>query len=196
MTNATNATNATTLHVKGSAMNARLRFVRERYGDVGLMSLLAEVSPATRAVLEGNVLPQAWVPFTAFVELGEVLDRLYGRGDLQLCVTLGRYAAEVNLPTLYKLFYRLGSPLYIFRRAAQLWSVHYDSGQLAAMELGDRAARLEIVGFASPHRVHCLSVLGWATRSIELSGGTVVSADEERCRARGDDTCEMAVRWR
>ncbi len=162
MTNATNATNATTLHVKGSAMNARLRFVRERYGDVGLMSLLAEVSPATRAVLEGNVLPQAWVPFTA----------------------------------LYKLFYRLGSPLYIFRRAAQLWSVHYDSGQLAAMELGDRAARLEIVGFASPHRVHCLSVLGWATRSIELSGGTVVSADEERCRARGDDTCEMAVRWR
>jgi hypothetical protein len=183
-------------NVKGAAITARVRFVRERHGPEGLDRVLGEVKPPTRAVLEGHVLPQAWVPFEVFVDVCATIDRLFGKGDLALCVELGRYAAEVNLPTLYRIFYRLGNPQYIFRRAAQLWSVHYDSGQLAAMEAGDRIARLEIIDFAEPHRVHCLSVLGWATRSIELSGGTVLSAQEDRCRARGEETCEMLLRWK
>lgn len=183
-------------NVKGAAVTARLRFVRERHGEDGVRRLIDEVPAATRAVLAGRVLPQEWVPYDVFVDLGVAADRLFGRGDLALCYEMGRYAAEVNLPTLYRIFYRLGNPLYIFRRAAQLWSVHYDSGRLAALEEGRGRARIEIVGFERPHRVHCLSVLGWATRSIELSGGVVVSAEEERCRARGDESCEMVAIWR
>ena len=47
---------------------------------------------------------------------------------------MGRFAADVNLPTLYRIFDRLGSPQFILRKAAQLWSVHYDSGKLATIE--------------------------------------------------------------
>ena len=183
-------------NVKGASITARLRFVRERHGEDGLRRLLDAVPATTRAALERRVLPQEWVPYDVFVEMGVAADRLFGTGDLAVCQELGRYSAEVNLPTLYRLFYRLGSPLYIFRRAAQLWGVHYDSGQLAAMEEGPGCARLEILGFERPHRVHCLAVVGWATRSVELSGGTVLSAVEERCRARGDETCEMVARWK
>lgn len=183
-------------NVKGAAVTARLRYVRERHGEDGTRRLLDEVPTGVRAALKERILPQEWVPYDVFVELGAAADRLFGRGDLALCYELGRYAAEVNLPTLYKLFYRLGSPLYIFRKAAQLWSVHYDAGQLAAMEEGKNGARLEIIGFDRPHRVHCLSVLGWAARSVELSGGLVLVAEEERCRARGDETCELVVKWR
>jgi hypothetical protein len=183
-------------NVKGAAITARLRFVRERHGDAGLRRLLDEVSPAARAALDARVLPQAWVPYDHFVEVAVTADRLFGRGDLALCQEMGRHAAEVNLPTLYRIFYRLGSVQYILRKAAQLWSVHYDSGQLAAMEEGAGATRLEIVAFERPHRAHCLSVLGWAARSIELSGGTVLKAEEERCRTRGDESCEIVLRWR
>ncbi len=183
-------------NVKGAAITARIRFVRERYGEDGLARLLAEMPKGSRTVLEARVLPQAWIPYDVFVDLGATADRLFGRGDLALCYEMAGFAADVNLPTLYRLFYRIGSPQYIFRRAAQLWNVHYDSGQLAAMEAGRDAARLEIVGFDRPTSVHCLSVLGWAARSIELSGGVVLSAEEERCRARGDETCELVARWR
>jgi hypothetical protein len=183
-------------NVKGAAITARLRFVRERHGDAGLRRLLDELTPHARAAFDAPVLPQAWVPYDFFVDLGVTADRLFGRGDLALCQEMGRHAAEVNLPTLYRIFYRLGSVQYILRKAAQLWSVHYDSGQLAAFEEGTNGARLEIVGFERPHRVHCLSVLGWAARSIELSGGVLLEAEEERCRTRGDETCELTVRWR
>jgi hypothetical protein len=183
-------------NVKGATITARLRFVRERHGEDGVRRLLGEVRPSSLAALAARVLPQEWVSYDVFVDLGITADRLFGRGDLALCYEMGRYAAEVNLPTLYRLFYRIGNPQFILRRAAQLWSVHYDSGRLAAMEEGTGTARLEIVGFERPHRVHCLSVLGWATRSIELSGGIVISADEQSCRARGDETCELVATWR
>jgi hypothetical protein len=183
-------------NVKGSAVTARLRYVRERHGEEAVQRLLDQLPAGTRATLEGRVLPQAWVPYEVFVDVNVAVDRIFGKGDLSLCFELGRYAAEVNLPTLYRLFYRFGSPLYIFRRAAQLWSIHYDSGQLAAMEAGSNVARLEIIDFERPHRVHCLSVLGWASRSVELSGGVVLAAEEARCRTRGDETCEMVVAWR
>jgi len=184
-------------NVKGAAVTARLRYVRERHGEAGLARLLAEVPADVRAVLEAHVLAQAWVPFDAFLALCVAADRLFGRGDLALCYDLGRYAAEVDLPTVYRIFYRLGSVQYIFRKAAQLWNLHYDSGKLAAMDEGSGKARLEIVGFDHPHRVHCLSVLGWAARSVELSGGEMLRAEEERCRVRdGAETCEIVLRWR
>jgi hypothetical protein len=182
--------------VKGAAITARVRFVRERYGPEGYARLVAEAQPATRTLLEGNVLPSAWVPYEAFVDLGATVDRLFGRGDLALCLEMGRFAAEVNLPTLYRLFYRVGSTHYILRKAAQLWGLHYDSGRLAVVEEGDRGVRLEVVDYAEPNRVHCLAVLGWATRSVELSGNVIVLSEEAACRARGDESCEIVLRWR
>jgi hypothetical protein len=183
-------------NVKGAAISARLQFVRERHGEAGLARLLDALPEAERRVLDNRVLSHAWAPFEVFVEVAKTADRLFGQGDLALCTEMARYAAEVNLPTLYRLFYRLGSPQYILRKAAQLWSVHYDSGKLVVIEEGQGKVRLEIVDFESPHRVHCLSVLGWAARSVELSGGHVLYAEEERCRARGDETCELLLRWR
>ena len=49
--------------------------------------------------------------------------------------------------------------------------MHYTSGKLTPIEERAGAIRFEIEGFAEPHRAHCMSVLGWAARSIELSGG-------------------------
>jgi hypothetical protein len=181
--------------VKGAAINARLRFVRENHGEAGVKRVVQALPPEHRATLEANVLAQAWAPFDLFVVLSVTIDRLFGRGDLSMCQEMGRYAAEVNLPTLYRLFYKLGNPGFILRKAAQLWSVHYDTGKLVAIEEGRGAARLEIVDFATPHRAHCLSVLGWAARSVELSGGAVKRAEEERCRTRGDEVCALVLNW-
>ena len=53
----------------------------------------------------------------------------------------------------------------------RLWSAHYDSGYLEVFTRGPRSAILRVRGFATPDEVHCLSVIGWCERSIELSGG-------------------------
>src|SRR5262249_29153922 len=124
-------------NVKGAAIAARLRFVRERYGDAGFKRLIAALAPGDQDLLEARVLPQAWVPYELFIEVNVHADQQFGRGDLALCYEMGQYAAEVNLPSIYRLFYRFGSPAFVLSKAARLWSVHYDSGALGAHDDGD-----------------------------------------------------------
>jgi hypothetical protein len=187
------------VHIKGSAVTARLRFVRELYGEPGVRRLKEALTPASRKRIEDKVMPHDWVPLPMFVEMCTEIDRLYGKGDLQLCRELGRFAAKVNLPTLYRIFYALGSPRFIISRAVRVWEVHYDSGKIdAAFEAKPpiEIATLTLRDFATPTPVHCLSVLGWVERSVELSGGEIVEAFERTCRTRGDDACRFVVRYR
>ncbi|MBZ0117744.1 MAG: hypothetical protein K8H88_12150 [Sandaracinaceae bacterium] len=181
--------------VKGSAITARIRFIRERSSEDTLRSIRAQLAPEHQALLAKGVQPHEWVPFELFVALSVEIDRVLGTGDLALCRELGAYAARVNLPTLYRIFYRIGSLSFILEKAARLWSVHYGSGRME-VETGDRLARLRIVGFDTPHRAHCLSVLGWAESSAQQSGVTVTRAEEIRCRTRGDEICELALEWK
>lgn len=181
--------------VKGSTVTARLQYLESKFGRDAKTRIVASLKPEHRRVLEDGVLPHQWVPFELFVDLNVEIDRVHGNGDLALCEEMGAHGAEANLPTLYRVFYKLGTPMFIFRKAARLWEVHYDSGRLVPLQEGPTTVRLKIIDFETPHRSHCLSVLGWATRSIELSGAKVTERSEARCRTRGDNACELVATW-
>jgi hypothetical protein len=101
----------------------------------------------------------------------------------------------MNLTTIYRLFYKLGSVHWILGRGVRLWSAHYDSGFCEIAPRGAKAAEIRIRGFATPDRTHCLSVLGWIERSIELSGGTRTVVEETACRMRDDEYCQLDAKW-
>jgi hypothetical protein len=183
-------------HVKGSAIASRLRFVREHYGEAGIERLFEQLSPDDRTVVRGHILPTEWISYDLFVAINTAADRLFGKGDLQLCVEMGRYGAKTNLPTIYRLFYRFGTPMFVFRKAAQIWNVHYDSGQIIPVEDERGRIKLSIQNFARPHRAHCLSVLGWAAGSIELAGSTVTLANESACRTQGAPACDLVLQFK
>lgn len=182
-------------NVKGSAIASRALWVRLHHGEEGFARLNAALTPATRATLVEPINKAKWYPFAAFIELNEVIDRLFGKGDLQLVRALGRAGADANLTTVYRLFYMVGTPKWILDRAARLWDLHYDSGRLVPVRYPGNEIELRIVGFAEPHRVHCLSVWGWAERSIELSGGKNLLTLERSCRTRGDAECLFYAKW-
>jgi hypothetical protein len=146
-------------------------------------------------LIDGGVEKARWYPLRLFYELNTLIDRLFGTGDLSLIRELGRYGADANLTTIYRLFYKVGTTHWILGRAVRLWSAHYDSGYMEVLTRGARSASLRIHNFAQPDRAHCLSVLGWCERSIELSGGRNVTVDETLCRTRGDQICQLDVSW-
>jgi hypothetical protein len=181
--------------VKGIAILSCLRFVRERYGEEGLQRLREALKPEQRALLDQRILPHAWAPFQLIVDLNVQTDALFGAGDLQLCVEMGRYAAGASLPTVFKVFFRLGSPRFLFDTAAKLWSAQFDSGRLTVLPDSDTSARLRIEDFEEPHRSHCLAIKGWALEAITLSGARPLLADETHCRTWGHPYCEFAATW-
>jgi hypothetical protein len=182
------------VNVKGSALRARLQYAADK-GEEASRLLLDHLSPSTRTLCETGLLVNGWYPFSAFVELNTALDRLFGQGDLSLCYEIGRYACDVNLKTLYKIFFRIGSVQFIVRRAAAAWRVNYDDGQMRVLAETNDWVHLRVTGVPAPHRAHCLSVKGWMVRAVELSGAQVIGLDE-RCRTLGDPECEFEFRWK
>jgi hypothetical protein len=178
--------------VKGSALRARVRWVEEKGA---LQPFLDALQPSTRVLVHPCVLSSEWYPFAAFIDLNETIDRLYGNGDLSLCRQLGRYGCEINLTTLYSIFFKLGSVPFIIRRAAAAWRVNYDEGELQVLSSDGGKLRLRMVGWPQRHRAHCLSVAGWIERACELSGGTILNS-AETCQLLGDSECEFYFEWK
>ena len=182
-------------NVKGSALTSRILWVQLGHGEAGMGRLKAQLSPELRSAIEQGINKAAWYPFDQFIELNTVTDRLFGRGDLGLVKDLGRYGADANLTTIYRLFFKVGTVQWILGRAVRLWSAHYDSGYCEIATRGPKAAVMRIRGFATPHVAHCMSVMGWTERSIELSGGKRPIVEESACRTRGDDHCRLDIAW-
>lgn len=183
-------------NVKGSAFSSRILWVRLNQGEQGLERLSAEVSDGLRQLLSDGAVMSKWYPFEWFVELNESIDATFGKADLALVKQLGRHGADANLTTIYRLFYKVGTVKWIMARASRLWGMHYDTGVMSVDVYPGKEVGLRIVGFATPHRAHCLSVMGWCERSVELSGGDHVEVDEIECRAKGDEACEFRCTWR
>lgn len=182
-------------HVKGSALEVRFRWVEKHHGHAGLDRLLRSLHAEDRALYEKVILPSSWYPFGAFVRVNEAIDRAFGTGDLALIPDVARWAADENLPTLYKFFYKVGSVGFILSMAGRLWRMNYDAGALE-VEPRDKAATLRIVDWPEPHRIHCMAVGSWVKRSAELSGASDVVFGEKSCRASGGSACELSLTWR
>ena len=182
-------------NVKGSALSSRVLWVELGHGEAGMQRLLHQVSPDLRHSIETGIGKAKWYPFEQFVELNTAIDRLFGKGDMSLIRELGRFGADANLTTIYRLFFKVGTVHWILGRAVRLWSAHYDSGYLEVMTRGPKTTVLRIRGFDTPDRAHCLSVMGWCERSIELSGGKAVEVKEPFCRTRGDELCQLEATW-
>ena len=183
------------VHVRSPAILARLQWVVEHHGEAAFDATLGAMAPGHAAEIRGVVDPAQWVSFDAYVSLSTVIDARYGKGDLALCRELGRYSARVNLPTLYRIFYQFGSVRFILGKATSVWSEHYDSGRASARDVGPKEVAILVEDFATPHVVHCLSVLGWIESTVTISGAKLVSAEEVACRLRGDKACELRVRY-
>ena len=183
-------------NVKAAAVLARIQFVKDRFGASGYARVLDAIDATTRRRLDALVLSQEWLPLACLTELIETTERLFGAGNGELCREMARYAADANLTTLYRIFFRISSASYVLGKASALWNVHYDSGRLEIVEPKPKHISLRIVDFAAPHCLHCRSVFAWAERSVELSGGKDVTASYSECRRRGANTCGFTLSYR
>lgn len=182
-------------HAAASAVRVRQSFVEERFGPDGFERWLGAASPELRAFLSKHEEPDAWVRFELFVEANTLIDSVFGNGDLSLVREAGHYAALHNAGVWKSLFEKGVDPAKFVEIAGGLWHKHYDVGALVRTVTGEGSVRVEIRAMPLPHRAHCLSVIGWIEGVFELRPGAHVTVEERACRAFGDQSCELCVRW-
>lgn len=181
--------------VKGSAIEASLRYVRERFGEPALATILAALPEQERTLFGRDTLVSAWYPMDALLLLMREAHRQLGRQEPDLLRRMGRASCDYGLKTIYKIFFRVGSPLFTIGRGARVFSSYYDTGELKAVVYEPRHVVLELVGFTGGAAEFCERIYGWMERTLELAGARNIRASHAQCLHRGGASCLFEGSW-
>jgi len=182
-------------NVKGTAVVAALRFLRERFGEDGLASILADLDPADRAALEGGALVSAWYPVALMLRLMRAAEARFGTRLIHLYRHMGRASADYGLTTVYKIFFKVGSPQFIIAKGSSLFGRYYSQGQLRIVESKAGHAAVDLVDFPDGAPEFCERIRGWMERTMELAGAQKLRSAHSLCVHRGDEVCRFEGFW-
>ena len=180
--------------VKGSLILGRIGYVQEIYHREW-DNYLAALQPATRTAVADGILKSSWYPFDFFLDVSGTAERVFGTGDYALVRRMASYSARVNMPTVYKIFLRLGSPEFMMKQVAQIWQQQYDSGVATSIP-GNQGGAVEVRKFGQPDPLHCNGITGFMEECLRLVGMKTPSVTHTKCRCRGDDVCRWDAIWK
>jgi len=181
--------------VKGGVLRSHLQWVADQQPAGTLDKICARVSPETAKILGSPILPVSWYPFRAMIEADRAIAAVAGtRDEKALIRELGRYSAQINLTTNYKVYNR-EDPHAFFLSAAQLHAHFLDFGREDYEKTGPTSCRMTKLDYPCYSKVFCWSALGYYERATALQGGTDPAAEETECMCRGARACRFEIRW-
>jgi hypothetical protein len=181
--------------VKGAPLLSCERYLGEHFGPEAWRRLLAELTPQERSELSPAVLATSRYPFALFLKVIRVAKQLFGGQEPRLHDKMGRASADYGLTTVYKIFFKVGSPQFIISKAPKVWKAYYNSGDLRSLVSEPGHAVMELAGFEEPALELCERLTGWFTRTLELAGAAEPKLVHTECVHRGAGTCRWEGWW-
>ena len=181
--------------VKGTAVLASLRYVRERFGDDALARVIEALPDADRAAFGHGALASSWYEMDAFLHFMQEAERQLGAQEPDVVRRMGRASCDYGVTTVYKIFFKVGSPEFIITRATRVFSNYYDTGELRIVESDPRRVVGELAGFEGGGPQFCDRIFGWMQRTLELAGAKNLRSAHSACVHRGDPVCRFEGRW-
>jgi hypothetical protein len=169
-------------------------FTEREFGPTAVERVLADLPDGDRAILT-DVQAIGWYPVDPVLRYHRSLDRLYGKGDLDMCFRAGRFSAGWSLNTVLKVFLRFRSPTWLIDRATRVWDRYHDTGHWTVTSPMPNKFIGELSGFGVRDEGFCARLRGWLAGAVELTGGTNAAVVETKCACRGQDRCVFVVSW-
>jgi uncharacterized protein (TIGR02265 family) len=185
--------------IKGSVLRARLAFIEQRLGKIGIARIVTRLRKEDREILEGILLPAGWYPFETSerltIAIAEELSATTKIAGDDVYRELGRTSADLNLSASQRVYVRERDPHGLLKAAASIYRLYYSSGERVYERLGDKKAVLRTTGSETFSREDCLTIVGWHERAIAMCGGKNPRVKEPHCRAKGEEFCEYVCEW-
>lgn len=183
------------VRVKGSLMAARPRYLREHWGQTGVDDVAARVGDDARPLLSGEILPFRWYPMALMADIDRAIVEGPMEGDVALMKAFGSEIARYDLPTLYKMLFRFGTPGFVVKRLNIAYATYIDGGRVQIEVPAGGQARVTLHRAALPSYLCTYGISGWITAALELSGAQRVHVDESACVHQGAPHCSWEARW-
>lgn len=184
----------TTAAVKGTMLEAHLKWAAERLPDVtgALAPLLA---PETAALTRGKVMPVQWIPLHAIVAIDRAIAAAVRQPPAEVFRELGRFSAKFNLGGVYKSF-ASEDPHAFFEKQVMLHSRFCNFGRSEYRKTGDTSGRISLHDCDEYSPAFCLSGLGYYEAALEMMGSADrVRVTDTSCVCRGDAACVVDLAW-
>ena len=168
------------LQIKGSTLNSKVAFVRDRFGE----DAAGQVESLLREETGGDVLDGSWYPFEVYLAvLQSIADRHYG-GDPSSLFEIGVHSAHEALTGIYDFYQMLDFPQFL-TRVSNLHGRFYSAGELSVEhEEGASRCAIRLHGAPPYSELDLYVAAGFYPGSARILGHP-----EIRCRFedRGDE---------
>ncbi len=181
--------------VKGTLLGARRRYVLERWGQAALDDVVSRLSEPDRGPVLSPVLPFAWYPMRTLMEIDRAIVLGPMKGDVREMKHFGSTIARYDLPTVYKMLFKFGTPAFVIKRVSIPYGQYFKGGTMRGESRAPNTAAVTMEG-VFPEYLCKWGVSGWFTAAIELSGGQDVEVTEVDCIHQGRAACRWEARWK
>lgn len=179
---------------KGTVFESTRMFTEQQFGAGAVARVLAELSKEDQAAL-AEVQVIGWYPVEPVIRYHHALDRIFGRGDLTVCVAAGRFSATWSMNTVLKVFLRFKSPSWLIDKATRVWSRYHDTGRWEVTRTGHGRITGELLEYGVRDEAFCARLRGWLQGAVEATGGKNAVVTEPRCACRRNDRCVFELAW-
>jgi hypothetical protein len=183
------------MKVKGSALRSTLKFASDHYPEKTVRAVMESLPAEHRSELGKSILAGDWYDAGLLHTYMHALARASGDPEDDLFYRIGRQSCDDGLNSLYRMFFKVGSPHFILKRVPQIWGNYYDAGRMTLVEGTPLTALIRLEGTHFPDEALCHRIRGWMVRAIELSGGKQITIVHTACVHHGQAVCEWKGNW-
>jgi hypothetical protein len=183
---------------KATNFNSMAATLRRLLDEATFGAVVSALSAETAALIERPKLAITWIPTRQFVELLETAGRVAFAGDEKRVEEMGRQSVGGDMRTVYRVFIRLLSPLFVMERAAKLWGTYTrNNGTMRAVSVDEHTADVYYEGLSE----QVVSPIYWAfqrgaVRAVGEATGIKDVRVEMRAGGGRSRDCTLRVTWR
>ncbi len=184
------------VRIKGPIIINRFKYISENGAADDKEKIIAKLDPEYQKIARAHILPVSWFPIDFFFQLTDATLAVIGKGDVAIYSDMGRFSAIQSAKGFYKIFFKLGSPEFIIKKAPALWNQIMDSGECYSEVPEKRRGIIGVRDFGIfPPQGFCLSLKGWTIGLLENSGAKDIKIDYSKKPSAGDFDMEYAMKW-
>lgn len=185
------------IEVKGSVVKDAIKAVKARGGDQTYNAILNLLAGETRAFFErASISSSDWYSLDAFVQFLEKDLAVTAHGDEQVLVERAEALIEQQLRGMYRMFVEWGKPKFMLERIGIIHQTYYRGVTIDTSLPSAGQAIIKYTGFAKPHRLIGLTLIGFYRKALELSGAKAIKAEYTTSIEDDKGYCELLLSWK
>ena len=185
--------------LKGMSYRTTLGFIKSKVGEEGLQKAIATLPDDARSAFQKGVLATEFYPFEWIVLLQQAGLSVIGGDKRSVLREMGRFSAENALTTVYKIFFKVGSPEFIIKKATAVYATYFKGGgEIRMVEESKGFIRMQIDRYPGGHPEFCRRLDGYYEMILELSGAKNIQVVHGSCAYASNPpgkACEWTAKW-